>query len=288
MFSLNSVKLIGYQTQPLELRQTPNGTSVTDLNLLVPSRVRTENDQEITVKSFHTVTLWGPMAEVASQFVRPGSQVFVSGRLQTDSWEDPTSHEKRSKTKVSALGLILLDPREGKTDLPKGAEDLHGTLNHVDLIGNVTRDPELRRTPTGQSVLTLGLATNDRWKDKLTGEQRERAEFHAIVLWGNLASKVSDFVRKGMRVFVSGRLQSRSFLTKDGSKRAVTEVVAETCSLLGFKHPVASDLIHTEERGESTPSELPTLEGEEEVPAPLPDVPAMQYASEIRVEDLPF
>src|SRR3989338_5760077 len=114
MFSFNRVHLIGYQTQPVTVRQTPGGSSVTDLNLVVPYRFKAESGEMLDGKGFHTVTMWGPMAEVAGKYLRAGSQVFVSGRLQTDSWEDEKTGEKRSKTKIVALDMIMLDPKDGQ------------------------------------------------------------------------------------------------------------------------------------------------------------------------------
>lgn len=290
MFSLNRVQLIGYQTQPVQLRQTPQGTSVTDLNLVTPGKITGEGGVEVPTKSFHTVTLWGPMAEVAAQFLRPAGQVFVSGRLQTDTWEGEKG-EKRSKTKMVALDMILLDPKAGQLSPPDDTHRTSGTLlNRADLIGNVTRDPELRTTTSGQHVLSLGLATNDRWKDRATGEDRERAEFHSVVVWGDLAAEVGKVVRKGMRVHVAGRVQTRGWDTPDGSRRYVTEVVAETVSLLGLKSKVAQESL----RSEVGPSSLPprtTGEGmqEERVPQEVASSPSgISYGSDIRVEDLPF
>ena len=175
MRTFNRVHLIGYQTQPVAVRQTPGGISVTDLNLVVPFSFRTEQGSSLDGKGFHTVTLWGPMADIAGQYMREGSQVFISGRLQTDSWEDEQSGEKRSKTKIVGLDMILLDPKDGQLPALKSGSRLGGGLNRADIVGKVTRDPEIRTTTSGQQVLTLGVATNDRWRDKATGEDRERA-----------------------------------------------------------------------------------------------------------------
>src|SRR5438128_1035075 len=121
MFSFNRVHIIGYQTQPVTVRQTPGGASVTDLNLVVPYSFRSEKGELLEGKGFHTVTVWGPMAEVAGRFVRAGSQIFLSGRLQTDTWEDEKTAEKRSKTKIVALDMILLDPKDGPIPHPDKA-----------------------------------------------------------------------------------------------------------------------------------------------------------------------
>lgn len=286
MFSLNRVALIGYQTQPVTVRQTPGGSSVTDLNLVVPVEIVTGSGEHITTKSFHTVTLWGPMAEVAGQFAKAGSQMFIAGRLQTDSWEDTQSGEKRSRTKVIASDMILLDPKAGQAEAAPGAKKTLQCLNRTELIGNVTKDPEMRTTTSGQKVLTLGVATSERWKDRSSGEQKERTEFSNVVIWGDLAEEVSKTVKKGVKVFVAGRVQTRSFETQAGQKRSTTEVVAEQFSLLGVKNPVASESI--EMTGRSMSDEFPAAQKSQDDSGSQVAVPSIDYSSEIKVEDLPF
>ena len=292
MFSLNRVHLIGYQTQPVQVRKTPGGTSVTDLNLVVPHSFKADGGQELSGKSFHTVTVWGAMAEFAGQFLRPGSQLFIAGRLQTDSWEDQQTHEKRSKTKIVAMDMIFLDPKTGQAEAPQGASAILSCLNKADVIGNVTRDPEMRTTTSGQQVLTLGVATNDRWMDKASGEKKERSEFHNVVIWGALAETVGRHVKKGNRVYVSGRIQTRSWETQAGAKRYTTELIAETLSLLGVKSQVAQESLRTDggsfnqdTRKENMDQSAPEGPSQEPVAA---GIPAIEYGSEIKVEDLPF
>ena len=155
-------------------------------------------------------------------------------------------------------------------------------LNRADIVGNVTRDPEMRTTTSGQQVLTLGVATNDRWKDKSTGEDKERAEFHSVVVWGALAQDVSKHIKKGNRVFVTGRVQTRSWDTKDGQKRTTTEIIAEHVTLLGAHHPLADGSIQADAAfSRSSAAPAPAA-------APTVDIPEISYASEVKVEDLPF
>src|SRR3990172_2722514 len=100
------------------------------------------------------------------------------------------------------------------------------SLNRAQIIGNATRDPELRVTPNGQSVASFGVATNRRWKDQ-QGNQQEATEFHEIVAWGKLAEVIQQIIHKGNRVYVEGRLQTRSWDGPDGAKRNRTEIVME-------------------------------------------------------------
>ncbi|MBM3227999.1 single-stranded DNA-binding protein [Candidatus Peribacteria bacterium] len=285
MFSLNRVSLIGYQTQPVELRQTPSGTAVTDLNIVVPTSFTTGSGEQLSGKGFFTVTLWGPMADVASQYVRPGAQLYISGRLQTDSWDDQTSGEKRSKTKVVAQEMILLDPKDGQRSAPAGAE-LGKCLNRAEVIGNVTKDPEMRTTTGGQNVLTIGVASNERWKDRQSGEMKERTEFHNVVLWGALAEDVAKHIKKGSKVYVAGRVQTRSWETQSGGKRTTTEIVADQMSMLGIANTVAAETVST--RAAMPSRERSAEESPVAVTEPVAAIPEVQYQSDVKVEDLPF
>lgn len=103
-------------------------------------------------------------------------------------------------------------------------------FNKAFVLGNVTRDPELRTTPTGQNVCSFGIATNRIWKDQ-SGQQQRSAEFHNIVAWGRLAEIAGQYLKKGSLVFIEGRIQTRSWQAQDGQKRFRTEIVAENMQL---------------------------------------------------------
>lgn len=108
------------------------------------------------------------------------------------------------------------------------------SLNKVMLIGNITRDPELRYTPAGNAVATFGLATNRSWKTE-SGEIREEAEFHRLVAWNKLAELCSQLCTKGRKIYVEGRLQTRSFTGSDNAQHTVTEIVIDDMLLLDSK-----------------------------------------------------
>lgn len=105
------------------------------------------------------------------------------------------------------------------------------SLNKVMLIGNLTRDPEMRYTPTGSAVTTFSIATNRSWKTD-AGEMRDEVEYHRLVSWNKLAEICSQLLTKGKRVYVEGRIQTRSFTGQDGQERTVTEVVIEDMIVL--------------------------------------------------------
>lgn len=119
------------------------------------------------------------------------------------------------------------------------------SLNKVTLIGNLTRDPELRYTPTGAAVCTIGLATNRTWVTD-AGEKKEETEFHRVVAWNKLAELCSQLLAKGRKVYVEGRLRTSAWQAQDGSQRTSTEIVIEDMIVLDSKRPVSSE----PERGE--------------------------------------
>ncbi|RJQ24842.1 single-stranded DNA-binding protein [Candidatus Parcubacteria bacterium] len=114
------------------------------------------------------------------------------------------------------------------------------SLNRVQLIGNLTRDPELRYTPQGTAVCTFGLATNRKWTME-SGESREEAEFHRIVAWNKLAELCSQLLSKGRKVYVEGRLSTRTWTAQDGTQKTTTEVVIDDMIILDSRRDFAKD-----------------------------------------------
>ncbi|MBI4272484.1 single-stranded DNA-binding protein [Candidatus Uhrbacteria bacterium] len=104
-------------------------------------------------------------------------------------------------------------------------------LNKVMIIGRVTKTPELRSTPSGQSVTTFNVATNRSYTDS-SGQKQEKAEFHSVVAWGKLAEICSQYLTKGRRVYIEGRLQTRDWVGQDGLRRYSTETIAENMIML--------------------------------------------------------
>ncbi len=105
------------------------------------------------------------------------------------------------------------------------------SLNRVQLIGNLTRDPELRYTPSGAAVCSFSIATNRSWTTE-SGDKKEESEFHRIVAWNKLAEICSQFLTKGRKVFVEGRLSTRSWTGQDGVQKQTTEIIISDMILL--------------------------------------------------------
>ena len=102
------------------------------------------------------------------------------------------------------------------------------SVNKVTLIGNICRDPEVRRMNSGDSVVSFSLATNERWKDRNSGEVRDKAEFHNIVIFNEHIGKVAEqYCKKGSKVYIEGQLQTRKYTDKDGNERQTTEIVLQ-------------------------------------------------------------
>ncbi|MBI2484984.1 single-stranded DNA-binding protein [Candidatus Uhrbacteria bacterium] len=147
-----------------------------------------------------------------------------------------------------------------------------GSLNKVLLIGNLTRDPELRQTGGGQSVCSFGIATNRSWKDA-SGQKQEQAEFHNIVAWGKLGEICGQYLRKGKKIFIEGRMQTREWEGQDGQKRRTTEVIAENMIML--------------DRG-GAPGGPPAEFSAPAMGSPVPPMAQPPAEEEIRLEDIPF
>ena len=105
-------------------------------------------------------------------------------------------------------------------------------VNKVILVGNVGNEPEVRYMPNGNAVANISVATSDSWKDKNTGDQQERTEWHRVVFFNRLAEIVEQYVKKGSKLYIEGRLQTRSW-EQDGVKRYTTEIVANEMQMLG-------------------------------------------------------
>lgn len=141
-------------------------------------------------------------------------------------------------------------------------------LNRVMIIGRLTRDPELRSIPSGQSVVTVGVATNRMWVDK-SGQKQKQVEFHNVVMWSKLAEIAGQYLKKGSKVYVEGRLQTREWTGQDGVKHTRTEVVAENMIMLDSRS-------QTEVGGVARSASTPPVSSGEVI------------EEEVKVEDIPF
>jgi single-strand DNA-binding protein len=149
------------------------------------------------------------------------------------------------------------------------------SLNKVQLIGNLTRDPELRYTPTGAAVCTIGLATNRSWTTD-SGEKKEETEFHRVVAWNKLAELCSQLLVKGRKIYVEGRLRTNSWTGQDGVQRNTTEVVIEDMIILDSRRPAIG-----EGESQGTPQSAASVIAQ---PTPTKTVTSKKKTEEIKEE----
>lgn len=150
------------------------------------------------------------------------------------------------------------------------------SLNRAQIIGNLTRDPEMRSTPNGAAVTSFSVATNFSWTDQKTGQRQDRAEYHNIVAWRRLAEIIAQYTKKGTKIFVEGRIETRDWTGEDGVKRYRTEIVADNIIILDSRgNPTGAGQSMNERQHQGV-----TQNNE----APMAEMPQ----EEVSIDDLPF
>ncbi|HUD09417.1 MAG TPA: single-stranded DNA-binding protein [Patescibacteria group bacterium] len=162
------------------------------------------------------------------------------------------------------------------------------SLNRAQLIGNLTRDPELRYTPSGTAVCSFSIATNRNWTTD-SGEKKEEVEFHRIVAWNKLAELCSQFLTKGRKVFVEGRITTRSWAAQDGTQKQTTEIIINDMILLDNRRPGGEQgAVAAEDEVQESPkeeSEKPTKAKKTKEEEPVQETPS---EDEVAPDDIPF
>ena len=157
-------------------------------------------------------------------------------------------------------------------------------LNKVMIIGRLTRDPELRTTASGINVCQIGLATNFVYNNQQTGQKVEQVEYHNVVMWRKLGEIAAQYLKKGRRVYVEGRLQTRSWDGKDGLKRNRTEIVGDNMIMLDSRGGSAGG---PSSAGQTTTTPA-SARNEIDQPSPVEELPTIQQGEDVNVEDIPF
>lgn len=155
------------------------------------------------------------------------------------------------------------------------------------IIGRLTRDPELKTIPSGSSVCQIGLATNYVYNNQQTGQKVEQVEYHNVVLWRKLGEIAAQYLKKGQRVYIEGRLQTRSWDGADGKKNYKTEVVADNMIMLdgGKSGPMGAAAPAFNQT--PTPAQSKAAQGYS-APLATEELPTIQQGEDINVEDIPF
>ncbi len=129
------------------------------------------------------------------------------------------------------------------------------SVNKALIIGNLGQDPEIKYTQSGSPVANLSVATSERWKDKNTGEQKEQTEWHRVVVFGRLAEIAEQYLKKGSKIFIEGKIQTRNWEDADGNKKYTTEVVAREMTMLDSKASMSSDAPSSDSPSKETPKD---------------------------------
>lgn len=146
-----------------------------------------------------------------------------------------------------------------------------GSINKVILIGNLGKDPEVRYTPNGVAVANITMATTEVWKDKTTGQNQEQTEWHRVALFARLGEIAGEYLRKGSKVYIEGRLQTRKWQDKTtGQDRYMTEIVAESLQMLDSKGAGGSnnapEISHSEKSSAPAASSMPADSFDDDIP----------------------
>ncbi len=257
--TVNKVFLWGTVDKDPEIISTHTGVPMANLTLATSDRFQDQQGNWQDRTEWHTLVAFKRTAEIVRDYVKKGTKLYIEGKLQTRSWDDEKSGQKRYKTEILVFDLSLLsgrlDDSEGASsqsasqndylaqlpyvqqaeiadDIAQQAEIRSKRVNRIFLLGNVGKDPEIRSSASGTIVATFGLATSDRFQDQ-QGNWQDRTEWHTLVAFKRTAEIVRDYVKKGSKLYIEGKLQTRSWDDKEsGLKRYKTEVVVFDLSLL--------------------------------------------------------
>ena len=165
-------------------------------------------------------------------------------------------------------------------------------LNKVILIGNLGRDPEVRYLPSGDAVANFSIATSENWKDR-NGQRQERTEWHNISMFGRLAEIAGQYLKKGSKVYIEGRIQSRKYTGKDGIERTAYDIVANEMKMLGSRNASGGGGNYDDQGGYQQPAQqyAPPQQNHSSEPPPAPRrqaAPAPAAPVEDIDDDIPF
>jgi single-strand DNA-binding protein len=217
------------------MRYTANGNAMTTFRVAVNRNYMVDSERRVATERCNVVA-WNRLAEELGQKLQQGHQVYVEGRLATRSW-DGADGQKRYATDIVAFTALDLGAVPGLAagsfgDADDGPGESAGAdvqnlpegINRVQLIGNLGRDPEMRYTGSGSAVSTFSVATSRGYLED--GERKEETEWTRVVAFDRQGELAGKYLHKGRKVYVEGRLSTRSWEGPDGQRRYTTEVVA--------------------------------------------------------------
>ena len=231
---LNNVYLVGCVAKPPELKYTPSGLAILDVQVAGNDNIIGDDGQPRSLAWYHRVSIFDKQAEYLNDQLKQGSAVFVNGRLNYRSWEDQQG-AKRSALDVTAIRLVPLTYGNRKEESATVLDSLNqprlnDAFNQVTIIGNLTRDAELRYTPNGYAVTRFGVAVNEQYRDR-SGQNQESFHYVNVQTWRELAESCGE-LKKGDPVAVIGRLVNDSWQDQDGNKRYETRLEGTRVEIL--------------------------------------------------------
>jgi single-strand DNA-binding protein len=229
---LNTVYLVGTLTQAPELRYTPGGLAILQFSVGGNDQILGDDGQLRELAWYHRATLFGTAAETLAGQLAAATPVLIEGRLNYRSWEGQDGQRRSSLDIIaSRLEVIKLGARRGEATVTdtKGQQRLREALNQVTVVGNLTRDAELRYTQSGSAVTRFSVAVNESYQAK--GEWQERTHYVDVNVWRELAEACGE-LKKGDPVFVLGRLVNDSWTDKDGNRRYTTRIESSRVEFL--------------------------------------------------------
>ena len=265
------IQLVGTLVQDADLRYTPAGLATLDVNVAGNDNVIGDDGKERNLAWYHRATIFGPYAEAMADHLKAGQAVHIDGRLNYRSWENQEG-QRRNALDIVADRIDTLEygvrGNEPTVADAKNQLRLQNAWNSVTVIGNLTRDVELRYTPAGVAVANLAIAANERFRTR-NSEEQERTHYVDITAWRDLAEGVAELA-KGAPVMVHGRLTTDIWTNRDGNRRFTTKVEADRIEILTRPNTQATS---------KSARQAPTPSNGAQNAAP------QQYPSE---EDLPF
>jgi|CZKF01.1.fsa_nt_gi single-strand DNA-binding protein len=316
--SVNKVFLWGKVDKNPEIQSTPNGAIVANFTLATSDRFQDAQGNWQDRTEWHNLVAFKRTAEIIRDYVKKGSKLYIEGKIQTRSWDDKEG-AKRYKTEVVAFDISLLSAREDGSGggssrtvssdqrPPDGPEDYVAQLpyvqqaeisddvaqqaeiiakrsNRVFLLGNVGKDPDIRSSASGTIVVTFGLATSDRVQDA-QGNWQDHTEWHNLVAFKRTAEIIRDYVHKGSKLYVEGKIQTRSWDDQSGQKRYKTEIIVNDLSLLSGREEGSSGAGGYSKPASSS-SSAASFDQRPPAAAGAPDEYSQQ--AEISDDDIPF
>lgn len=234
--------------------------SLTRLTLVTGGKWTDRDGNERDTTERFQVAAFGRLSDLCNEYLANGAHAYIEGRVKTRRWRERDLTE-RTSLEIDATTIVPLSGKESATDLSSVAAAY--TLNKMQIIGRLGRDPEMRYTEQGTPVTNFSVATGGKWTDR-EGKERDDTEWFRIDAWERLAEICNQYLTKGTRVYIEGRYRVESWTDRDGNERLTAKVVASDMTILSSKGEVGRggpELDDLDQEGGYSPPPPPTRGG---------------------------